>query len=348
MTWSEGRERRRNGPLELRYRRLLAAYPPVHRHTYEGEMIAVLMAGSRPGQRFPSPADAVNLVFTGLRARLGGRTPLAGDSAWRDAAAVVGLLGAVVLAAVPARRLSDGLYLMATGDPMRAYAIEGLLLLDVALRAVLWLAVAVAAVAGARRPSAGLAVLAGLAEGALLAAWSARDSHRILGQSWLPVLTVLVVGSLFVAVRGRTAATVLGRRGVGWATGAAILVVTSDYVGTWSIVPMHLTASITLGGVSLPSPLRLAAALLLLRALWSLHPPVRRRVLIAAVPVLLTPALTDALSRAPERGYGMGPVQGAVLVAGLLSATFWSTVALHRWERRRERVVPAAGDADAD
>jgi hypothetical protein len=37
--------------LEHRYRRLLAWYPAAFRHEQEDEMLAVLMAGARPGQR---------------------------------------------------------------------------------------------------------------------------------------------------------------------------------------------------------------------------------------------------------------------------------------------------------
>lgn len=56
--------------LERRYRRLLAVYPWEHRRAYEEEMLAVLLADARPGQRRPTAADAVNLIGAGLRARL--------------------------------------------------------------------------------------------------------------------------------------------------------------------------------------------------------------------------------------------------------------------------------------
>ena len=44
--------------LERRYRRLLRCYPPTHREFHREEMLGVLLAGTRPGQRTP-----------GLRAR---------------------------------------------------------------------------------------------------------------------------------------------------------------------------------------------------------------------------------------------------------------------------------------
>ncbi|MGW5162218.1 hypothetical protein ACWEPN_42680, partial [Nonomuraea wenchangensis] len=43
--------------LETRYRRLLAAYPRDHRARHEEEMLGVLLAGARPGQTRPRPAD---------------------------------------------------------------------------------------------------------------------------------------------------------------------------------------------------------------------------------------------------------------------------------------------------
>ncbi|MCG5440927.1 hypothetical protein PSH25_005695, partial [Micromonospora sp. PSH25] len=56
--------------LERRYRRLLAVYPWEHRRVYEDEMLAVLLAGARPGQRRPGAAEVRNLAGAGLRARL--------------------------------------------------------------------------------------------------------------------------------------------------------------------------------------------------------------------------------------------------------------------------------------
>lgn len=48
--------------LERRYRRLLALYPRSFRHERGEEMLSVLMAGARDGQRWPRPAEAMNLL----------------------------------------------------------------------------------------------------------------------------------------------------------------------------------------------------------------------------------------------------------------------------------------------
>ena len=48
--------------LERRYRRLLALYPSRFRQYRTEEMVAVLMSGARDGQRWPRPAEVVNLA----------------------------------------------------------------------------------------------------------------------------------------------------------------------------------------------------------------------------------------------------------------------------------------------
>lgn len=74
--------------LERGYRRLLAAYPQSFRREQEEEMLAVLMAGSPRGQRWPSLAEAVDLIRSGLGMRLR-RAWSVPDRAWADALLVV-------------------------------------------------------------------------------------------------------------------------------------------------------------------------------------------------------------------------------------------------------------------
>lgn len=76
--------------LERRYRRLLRCYPPGQRE----EMLGVLLAAARPGQRSPGARPTVNLVACGLviRAR---RAMAAGP--WQDALAVVSLIVPVLM-----------------------------------------------------------------------------------------------------------------------------------------------------------------------------------------------------------------------------------------------------------
>jgi len=71
------------GELEHRYRRLLAWYPAGHRRDHEEEMLGVLLAAARGGQRRPALADAVNLIWGALRIRVRtGPAPL--DPRWRS------------------------------------------------------------------------------------------------------------------------------------------------------------------------------------------------------------------------------------------------------------------------
>ena len=79
--------------LERRYLRLLRCYPPTHRE----EMLGVLLAAARPGQRAPGLGLAVNLAACGLVIRVR-RIPgwLAAD-AGQDALAVVSLIAPAVV-----------------------------------------------------------------------------------------------------------------------------------------------------------------------------------------------------------------------------------------------------------
>ena len=83
--------------LERRYRRLLRCYPPSHRAFHREEMLGVLLAAARPGQRTPSLRQAVNLAACGLGIRVR-RIPgwLAAD-AGQDALAVVSLIAPAVV-----------------------------------------------------------------------------------------------------------------------------------------------------------------------------------------------------------------------------------------------------------
>ena len=78
--------------LERRYRRLLRCYPPAHRAFHREEMLGVLLATARPGQRTPGLGQTVNLAACGLVIRVR-RIPgwLAAD-AGQDALAVVSLI----------------------------------------------------------------------------------------------------------------------------------------------------------------------------------------------------------------------------------------------------------------
>ena len=83
--------------LERRYLRLLRCYPPSHREFHREEMLGVLLAAARPGQRTPGLGQTVNLAACGLAIRVR-RIPgwLAAD-AGQDALAVVSLIAPAVV-----------------------------------------------------------------------------------------------------------------------------------------------------------------------------------------------------------------------------------------------------------
>ncbi len=74
--------------LERGYRRLLAWYPRSFRTEHEDEMLAVLLAGARQGQRRPGLLESANLIRSALGMRLwpAGRGPVNRD--WADALTV--------------------------------------------------------------------------------------------------------------------------------------------------------------------------------------------------------------------------------------------------------------------
>lgn len=59
----------RSTSLERRYRRLLALYPGAFRAEHEEEIVAVLIAGTQPGQSHPGPAESLDLVWNAARVR---------------------------------------------------------------------------------------------------------------------------------------------------------------------------------------------------------------------------------------------------------------------------------------
>jgi hypothetical protein len=272
--------------LEGHYRRLLGIYPAEHREAYQEEMLGVLMSGSTPGQRFPALGEALDLLRAGVLTRIGHSGRSLSSDAWRDACAVVGALTAVVLLAVAGRRLSFGAYVMwQHEDRMRAYGVDGLLLLDVAFRTVAWLAVVIALGTGLRRTAAGLGVMALLVELAALVSWLPRDSFRPFQLAWAPVLMVLGVVALFVSIRGRSAVRVLGRRGTA-------LVAAGLTVGVLAALPVRpdWVSGLGLGDIAgLPQPLVLIVAALVLAGIRCARPKVRRRILVLIAPAVAVP-----------------------------------------------------------
>jgi len=86
--------------LERGYRRLLAWYPAAFRREQDDEMLAVLMAGARQGQRRPGLVESVDLIRSavGMRLRLTGSGSQ--DRPWPDALAMFSVAGPLLLATI--------------------------------------------------------------------------------------------------------------------------------------------------------------------------------------------------------------------------------------------------------
>lgn len=153
--------------LERRYRRWLRWYPKSFRHEHEGEMLGVLMAGSRADQCRPGPMECMDLVASGLCVRLRPRVPRSERSAF--AAVWLMYLGAVV-------ELAVALTIVATLGEVKASIVAK----DPGFTQAQWHA----EVAGAFEP---LIVAAGIAVGFWLwMAWANGRRHR-----WASVLFAL-------------------------------------------------------------------------------------------------------------------------------------------------------------
>ncbi|SBT41032.1 hypothetical protein [Micromonospora auratinigra] len=340
--------------LERRYRRLLAVYPWEHRRAYEEEMLAVLLAGARPGQTRPDAADALDLVGGGLRARARAGARQFTAPAWVDAAAVTGLLAALLLLASAAKDLADRL--VPNPDVLVYVPPTGADLLDW-LRVAGWLAVAVATLLGWLWLAAGLAWTA-------VAAWGVLVGRGLLDQpgftvSTLPQLTLALMAAtaLTVPTATRRAVSVLGvRRLVALVlaplAGTAVLELSrlsqasTDLVGA---VPVHVFYGL-LGARSeallwLYVAVLAGAGLVLLVSLATLAPPVRVRVLVALSPLAALALVMDNMHTWPGSVVPLDAGEVALLVLAPLT-TFLAGVLLVRRREETRRLLALGRAAD--
>jgi hypothetical protein len=348
--------------LEGRYRRLLAAYPWEHRRAYEEEMLTVLLAGARPGQTRPGFRDAADLVGAGLRARL--RVGVRGftEPAWADAAAVTGVLVALILCAAAGKNLADQVLVDPSLPP--AVGAVGPGLADW-LRVLGWAAVGATALAGLRRCAAGLA-WAGVTGWLVLVGPDALDQPTyVVGTLPHFALALVAAAALTVPAPPRRALRLLGvRRLAALVLGPLVAVALLELNrvtrppfdaagGTVSYAANYLEAGsqrvIWLYAAGLA-----VAGLAVLVSLATLAPPVRRRVV-----VLLAPVEALALSIDPAvAGWAVStvhvgqtiplvPAQWAMLVL-VPAVTFLAGVVLVRRREERLRMVALGRAADRE
>src|SRR5262249_43548534 len=79
---SLGGEAGMSQPLVGRYRRLLHCYPQPYRYERGDEILDTLVQLARPGQRYPTPREALGLILGGLRTRAGTNRRGTAATAW--------------------------------------------------------------------------------------------------------------------------------------------------------------------------------------------------------------------------------------------------------------------------
>ncbi|MEU8181350.1 hypothetical protein AB0B85_00210 [Micromonospora sp. NPDC049044] len=350
--------------LERRYRRLLAVYPWEHRRVYEDEMMAVLLAEARPGQRRPAAADVRNLLGAGLRARLRVGARGLTTSTWSDASAVTGLLVGLVLLALAGTATLDQLIHPPNLPP--EYQPGGPDLVDW-LRVAGWAGVCAAALLGWRWLAAGLAWAGVLGWGVFVAPEAGANPTYVVDTLPQFLLAVVAAGALTVPAPRRRAVALLGvRRLVALLLAPAAMVallvlnrVTSpafDFVGDEGVsyhVFYGLEASSELAVWLFVAGLA-AAALAMLVALARLHPGVRRRIVVLLLPVAtLTLVIDSALAGWATSTMNMGhviplvPVQWAMLLLAP-PVTFLAGALLVQRREETLRMVALGRDADRE
>lgn len=349
--------------LERRYRRLLAVYPWEHRRAYEEEMLAVLLAGARPGQTRPDVRDAVNLIGAGLRARA--RVGVRGftEPAWADAAAVTGVLVALVLCAAAGKNLADHLVASpALPPPLRPVGSD---LVDW-LRVAGWAAVAGSALLGFRRVAA-LLGWAGVAGWVVLVGPGVVDQPSYVVDT-LPqfALAVVAAAALTLPAPPRRAVAVLGVRRLGVVVLAPLAVAallelnratsplfdpTDDVVQYQSFYGLEADSELAIwlyvAGLAV-------AGLAALLAVATLAAPVRRRIVVLLAPVgALALAIDTALAGWAASTVHMGhtiplvPAQWAMLLL-VPAVSFLAGVLLVRRREETLRMVALGRAADRD
>jgi hypothetical protein len=322
--------------LEIRYRRLLSLYPRRHRELYAEEMVGVLMASADPGRDKPSLDDRMDIAASALLVWLRGSRDLLEDTAWRSAAQMFSLFGAMLLFAVGARRAILWLLsILANPAEPLWYGPEN------AVRPVIW-ALVVAAILARLHRSATLLAVGGVAvEITRIAPLYRALPSQVFHLAWVVTLGAAVAACSWWLARGPRAEW---RRppGLRPAAAAVTLIVLAGVVevrNDWWAPPMFpVTPMLNTGYlVAVGAPAYLLVAALAGWAWWRQSGPVRRRMVVFAAPVL---AMLLVATYGPDgfSGRPLAAVQWAILAALPALAFGAGTVALHRWERVAELV----------
>ncbi|MET7865305.1 hypothetical protein [Micromonospora taraxaci] len=322
--------------LERRYLRLLRAYPTEYRRSRGAEIVSTYLDLAGPGRRWPSPADAADLVRGGLRQRL-------------RAAGVSGLIPGVRLAALLAMVTTSvlaGVWGVAELHPVSAERGPAPLGPFISLGVVAWAAWLLVAVAMAVAPSRVTRLAIAVA---LLLTLALLPAAAILDVPRPPLLVLLpqvVLGLLGLALPNRSSMAMRLAPLVSslLAVATTAFLVGRDAVGGYY---SHTTATFlpSVGGLLLAVGALLAMGLAMSRDArggWALV------VLLTPAGFLAVPALGDAID--PVRGgvsfTALATAAVAVALAGpavLLLTILVRTRLAPTAQRHRGQPCPACG-----
>jgi hypothetical protein len=332
----------RAAALERRYRRLLRCYPPGHRQVHREEMLGVLLATARPGQRAPGARQTVNLVACGLAIRA--RRALAGEP-WQDALAVVSLIAPVLMLIIAALAFAVAVRQVVAVD--LAYPLAGpfwqlgLVPRLGAPAAVVtgWRAAVLLGLTGRRRAAAAIASIA-LALGLfdLLAvliqqsrAWSGGLPMVLITAGQGPVIIAsLAACSLAFSAGPRRGLAIAGRRQ------ACLMIAALSVVFGFTEVVYLVRPSVSLAGsaFSFPGVLALAVAVVVTRVRGTVGWRVSA---LVAGPALLLDAVAIPFA-------GSSTASVVLSLGSLLFAVLVWPVAIASWRgrvRRSSHALPA-------
>jgi hypothetical protein len=169
--------------LERGYRRWLRWYPKSFRREHEAEILAVLLAGARAGQRQPAPMECLDLLRSALWMRLRPRMPRSNRAAF--AAVKLMCVGAVV-------ELAAAITILATIGDVRSNVVKR----SPGLTEGEWHAVVVGQLAP-------VAAAAGIAVGFWLwMAWAVGRGHRWARIAFAGFFALNTVGLLRGLIQG--------------------------------------------------------------------------------------------------------------------------------------------------
>jgi len=276
--------------LERRYRRLLAWYPAAYRAANADDMLGVALARSAAGQRWPEPGEAVNLIVSGTGERLAGmlRRP---DH--RDTAAVLAVAGPLLLAAGAVRTMANP-FLFRPAIPIFVESQQSLA--AAAACAAWWTLVALAGMLCWRRIAAAGACLGLAGQVVMLVLAVSGFDVALMVAYWQVIVALVAAVSTLGSLRSQG-------RPLSWRAVTALAAAAAILAG-WPTVEVSFVTYTPIGANSgtisdplsssegwLGDGLFAVCLILMLIAIATLRPVVRRRATVLLLPAFVTTML---------------------------------------------------------